>query len=201
MKIIKYNMWQFLVLIILFSSPCFAQKPKFVFEEPDRIDLLTFSKDGKMLAVVTSRGSKVYNTESGKLKGKLDTNWYSNSAIFSNDGKRLMTGHNDGKVRLWDTQTFAELKTLSITKWSIYNLAISPDDKTLAIDAADGTIELWNIQNGEKFGTLGSVGQRMKSMRFTHNGNFLATINLDGELTLWNIKTKVKAFSIILSSD
>jgi WD40 repeat protein len=115
--------------------------------------------------------------------------------IFSVDDKILITGSNDGKVRLWDTKSLSLLKTFVITEWSIYALAISPDNQTLAVDAADGTIQLWDMQSGGKLKTFGEKGQRMKTIRFSPDGKLLASINLESMLTIWEIKSGKRLFT------
>jgi len=185
------------IIFVLLGNSSMAQKPEYVFDQKDKIQLLKFSEDGKMLIAETSYDFLIYDTKTGQIKGKLETpGFFANSAIFSKDGKLLITGNNDGKVRVFDTSTLFLLKTLPVTKWSIFNLAISENSEILAADAADGTIELWDIRTESKIQTLGEKGQRMEFINFSPDDNFLAAASLDNKLDLFDIKTGKKIFSV-----
>ena len=189
--------FQSLIVFGLLLAACFAQQPpKFVFDRPDRIDLLKFTEDGKFLAAVTSRDFKIYDTASGEISGRLKSTHYANSAIFSKDGKFLITGNNDGKVRVWETANYSLLKTLAVTEWSIYSLAISADGRILGVDVGDGTIELWNLDEQKKVAAFGAPGQRMAAMNFSPDEKFFAGFNLQSELTVWKPATGEKIFSV-----
>lgn len=190
--------FQLTIIFLIAFSPCPAQQPESVIDLQNRISLLQFSDDGKLLAAETGYDFAIYKTETGKLHSKLETpsGFSANSAIFSNDGKVLITGNNDGKIRFFDTATFSLLKTFSATQWSIYALSISPDNRILAADAADGTVQLWNIKTGNKIKILGDKGQRMKFINFSPNNKFLAIITLDSELNLFDFETSKKIFSV-----
>lgn len=191
------------VAFFSFSLALYSQPPKFIVDEKDRIELLFFSHDARLLAVEASRHFNIYEVKSGKLKGSLKIRGFANSGIFSKDGKFIILGNNYGEVSIYDTETLLLLKTFPITQWSIYNLAIANDNQTLAIDVGDGTIQIWDIKNDKKLQTLGNKGQRMNFMTFSPDKNLLATVNeeieenvLKGKLTFWNLDTLNKTFSV-----
>jgi WD domain, G-beta repeat len=62
---------------------------------------------------------------------------------FSPDGTTLASGCWDRTVKLWDTVTGRELRTLYGHKNWVNSVAFSPDGNTLASGDADGRILLW----------------------------------------------------------
>lgn len=189
---------KFVFVIIItcsFLLPVFSQTPDFYFTHKNRIELLLFSPDGKLLGAEDAFSFNIYEVISGRQRGKLDIKGFANSAIFSNDGKFIITGNNYGEVSIYETASLTLVKTFPITHWSIYSLAISPDNHNLAIDIGDGTIEIRNVKNGEKIKTLGEKGLRMKFMTFSPNEKLLVSTKLDSQITIWNLETAEKSIS------
>ncbi|KAB8331275.1 hypothetical protein SD80_025530, partial [Scytonema tolypothrichoides VB-61278] len=62
---------------------------------------------------------------------------------FSTDGKILATASRDNTVKLWDTATLKEIKTLSGHTNSVNGISFSPDGKILATASDDNTVRLW----------------------------------------------------------
>src|SRR5437763_3156508 len=71
------------------------------------------------------------------------------AVAFSPDGKQVLTGSFDKTLKLWDTATGKEIKTLSGPKGHqdlILSVAFSPDGNLVASAAADKSVKLWDIQ-------------------------------------------------------
>ena len=64
---------------------------------------------------------------------------------FSPDGKTIASGSNDKTIKLWDSQSGTELKTLAEHREGVTSVAFSPDGKTIASGSADKTIKLWDV--------------------------------------------------------
>ena len=83
-------------------------------------------------------------------------------------GDRLITGHEDGVIRLWDAPTGVRVLSLQHHREAILSLAVSPDGQWLASSAGDGT-KLWNLKTGQLIRTLDTIGR----------------VQFSGENTLW----------------
>ena len=115
------------------------------------IEDVTYSPDGKLLAVASTIGIWLYDAHSGQELSLITGHTGRvNSVSFSPDGKTLASGSVDldGTVRLWDVQTGVEKQRLGghTSSWSV---AFSPDGKTLASGSGDGTVLLWRVMPTE----------------------------------------------------
>lgn len=70
---------------------------------------------------------------------------WATASAFTPDSKRLLTGHGDGSLRLWDIATGAEIcRTYPYrNETPIHGLAVSPDGQTV-LTAGPGTTFTWD---------------------------------------------------------
>ena len=66
---------------------------------------------------------------------------------FSPDGKILSSGSVEifklSEIKLWNLETFSEIKTLSGHSGGVVSVSFSPDGKTLASGSEDNSIIIW----------------------------------------------------------
>ncbi len=67
---------------------------------------------------------------------------------LSPDGRTLATASWDRSIKLWDSETGRELRTLGRENW-MYTLAFSPDGNTLASGGLNGVLRLWEASSKE----------------------------------------------------
>ena len=65
------------------------------------------------------------------------------SVCFSPDGKQLASGTFDRTVGLWDTATWACIKTLEGHDDDVRSVHFSPDGRQLASCSDDRTVRVW----------------------------------------------------------
>ena len=72
------------------------------------------------------------------------------SAVFSNDGTRILSASRDGTAILWDSKTGAPTGLELVHKDYIDACAISPDGKHIASGSRDHTALVLNVETGGK---------------------------------------------------
>ena len=103
----------------------------------------------------------------------------------------------DETIRLWDTESGRERRTLSGHKTPTYSAAFSPDGKQLASGAYDGTVLVWDVLTGQLRLTL--RGQKtqaipgkeygygpVSTVSFSPNGKHLVSATRE-EMILWDL--------------
>lgn len=113
----------------------------------DDYDSVAVSADGSLAAFGFRTGEiEVESTPNvawrsiGPLRGHLGA---VTGLAFTSGGTRLISGSEDGSIRIWDLEHPRELLLIR-TGSAVKSLAISPDGRTLAAGLADGTLRLWD---------------------------------------------------------
>lgn len=76
------------------------------------------------------------------------------TVAYSPDGMILVSGSQDCLVKLWNLETFQEIKTLQGHMHLVCSAVFSPDGATLASASSDSTIKLWSMDNFSEIITL-----------------------------------------------
>ncbi len=111
-----------------------------------------------------------------------------NSAVFSPDGRRILTASSDKTARLWDASS-QPLATLKGHTDAVRNAVFSPDGQRILTASADNTARLWDA-SGQPLTTLtGHVGA-VYSAVFSPDGQRILTASDDGMARLWDTTGK-----------
>ncbi len=145
-------------------------------------DWLTFSPDGKQLAV-TLLGSAVclIDVETGKVTRTFDCGWAVSACVFSPDGKRMAAGGYEQEkgpvhfVRIWDVGTGKVLQRFPAGGGPVRALAFSPDGARLAGGGwRDGRLRLWESATGKEVKVFPRIGPDIEAVAFSPDGKSVA---------------------------
>jgi WD40 repeat protein/uncharacterized caspase-like protein len=80
-------------------------------------------------------------------------------ALFTKDGKQVITGSWDKTVRIWDAETGEMLRAIRLpaypgTQGMIYAMALSPDERFLAVAGASVEAEVKNVTGKGEYVTM-----------------------------------------------
>ncbi|KAK6355839.1 hypothetical protein TWF718_000220 [Orbilia javanica] len=121
----------------------------FAFDLSTQITNLSFSSDGKLLAVAHSDGwIRVWGV-GGELLQELRSGFESVLLALSSDARILASLSTFGELGLWDLNTGTRLPTPQNRLSAPRILALSPDNKILIYGSHTGTVSLWDPGAGE----------------------------------------------------
>jgi RNA polymerase sigma factor (sigma-70 family) len=160
---------------------------------------LAFSPDGKVLAGATDGGTlHLWETATGRVLSSAEGRARGAPALaFSPDGKTLATAErNDKAVRLWDTATGTEMRSLR-GQYGTTALAFSPDGKTLASGEAReesktlirSAVHLWDVATGRAAGRCAGHIFGVDQLAFSPDGKKLISGGGGTRLRVWDAAT------------
>ena len=112
------------------------------------------------------------------------------SAMFSPDGRFLVTGSFDKTARVWDAATGALLKQLK-TDDAVLSVAFSHDGRRIATGAFSGDfVQVWDVATGREIGRLTGQTSSIAAVAFSPNGRMVASGEAQGALWLWDMSAE-----------
>ena len=108
------------------------------------------------------------------------------AAAFSPEGRRILTGSEDGTAKVWETAGGKVLLTLQGHSRAISSAAFSPDGRRIVTGCEDGTAKVWEAANGSELLTLHGHTDRIRSAAFSPDGGRIVTGSFDGTAKVWD---------------
>jgi WD40 repeat protein/class 3 adenylate cyclase len=116
------------------------------------------------------------------------------SAVFSPDGKYVLTGNNDGIAKLWDVQSGKELHRFTGLLSGVGYVYFSPDGKQVLANEVpvnggkDGSTILWDIATGKEIYRI-STDPQVLWVAYSHDGSNIYTVSDDNTIRQWDAKS------------
>lgn len=153
----------------------------------------SFTPDGRMLAIATSKNVNLWDLETGKQlatfpKRVANFEGYPSILAFSKDGKTLAVGGvND--IEIWNMDTYSRVVTLKNKDGGLWEFVLSANGAIVVTMNHHGTVDLWSAQTGKHERTL-TTGymSRFSTLVFSHDGKTIAT-STGSKVHLWDTNT------------
>lgn len=176
----------------------------------DNINSVAYSPDGKTILGGTWDGRvHLWDAETGRYTGLPRENRlrpsdgpdpttghiyrrdHVTSAIYSPNGKTIVSAIDDDTVHLWDAEAGKQKNMLIGHQDLIHSLAFSPDGNTIASASKDKTVRLWDTETGKHKNTLIGHNDLVYSVAFSPDGKTIASGSayIDNSVRLWNAET------------
>jgi len=108
-------------------------------------------------------------------------------ALFSPDGKRVLTATGDFSAQVWDIATGKPL-AVQRHKWVIVAAAFSPNGREVATASVDGTSRIWSTTTGKTLAVL-KHGDSVNSVAYSPNASKIVTASSDTTVRIWDAVT------------
>jgi WD40 repeat protein len=108
------------------------------------------------------------------------------SVAFSPDTTKIVTGHENGLVKVWDLESGQELATLKGHTSKVYTVNYNPDASRIASGGNDNNIIIWDTETYEQVAVLRGHTSYVHSVCFSPDGTKLASGSGDGTVRIWD---------------
>ncbi len=113
------------------------------------------------------------------------------SVAFSRDGQHIVSGSQNGSIRLWQANPLKPLGALLLGhEHAVASVLFSPDGRHVVSGGADGTLRFWLVDASQ---TARAVGQPLvahaegvKGVAFSPDGLRIVTSGLNGAVRSWS---------------
>jgi WD40 repeat protein len=167
-----------------------------------RINAIELSPDASQMVVGTQDGKiSLYDFKDLSkpvLIGEESKNGIS-SLAYNHKGSWLVVGDSKGKVQVFDTDNYNEIKNLEGHKARIYDIDFNPSDSLFATSSLDGTVRVWDCTNlNNQPIELKDHESWVLSISFTPDGKKLVTSsNKKDRILIWDTKPESIAAEIV----
>jgi WD40 repeat protein len=150
-----------------------------------------FNPAGTRLATTSSdKTVRIWDVAQGRLLRTLEGHRAATSkAIFSRDGRLLLSAAQDSESRLWNAETGDPLAELEVRGTSTA-IAFSADGSKLAVTSEEGSVGVWRVAGPgavDLLVRLAGHSDRVSAVAFSSDGSRLATVSNDGTVRVWTL--------------
>ena len=100
-------------------------------------------------------------------------------AVFTPDGKWVITASFDKTLRLWDSQSRRSVRTMSGHTGLVLSIAVHPDGSRIASGAMDNTIKIWDVPVNAPVASHGGHQGAVRSLAITKDGKWIISGGTD----------------------
>ena len=118
-----------------------------------------------------------------------DANAPVEAIAVSPNGKWLVSGSKDGKMRIYDSVSANLLRTWDAHTEYISTIAFSPNSETVASGSLDKTIKMWRVPDGQLLRTMIGHTDAVWSIAFHPDGGRLLSSSADQTMRLWQTES------------
>jgi len=112
-----------------------------------------------------------------------------NSVAFDSDGKRALSGSDDGIIRLWDLAKGQQIRTFRGHTAAVTSVCFSPDGTQFLSGSNDKTVRLWDIEKTEAINIFTGHTDAVTSVCFSSIRTQVLSGSMDWTIRLWDTET------------
>lgn len=154
------------------------------------INFLQQSNDKKYIAIATSIGVEIIDSQNFSSVAFLDTSTWVSTVAFSQFSDFIATGDENGLIQVWNTNSWSSVSFLSSHTKGIQKLLFYEEDQLLFSLSADKTIKIWDIDTKKVIHEISEHTDYVTDMVITPDNQFLITGGKNRKIQFWDLNTK-----------
>ena len=110
--------------------------------------------------------------------------------------KRIVSGGDDQRLKMWDAESGSDLLTLVGHTGPIFGVSMNSDGKRLLSASLDRTAKVWDADTGEELLTLRGHDSYVFSVAASKDGRLIVSSGYDGTVRLWQADVDDQALTL-----
>jgi DNA-binding beta-propeller fold protein YncE len=111
------------------------------------------------------------------------------SVAVTPDGKYVVSGSWDKRVRVWELATGQELRRFTGHEWGVRSVAVTPDGQYVVSGSWDNTVRLWDLATGQELRRFTGHDDSVWSVAVTPDGQYVVSGSSDKTVRVWDVAT------------
>jgi WD40 repeat protein len=155
------------------------------------VDCLALTGDGRRMVVRSPNGEELKVWDAGArpelctFKGHKESVF---SAAFSGDGQRIVSGSEDGIVKVWDAEGQEKL-TLKGHAGPVFRVALSKDGRHIVSASHGRSLKVWDATTGREVHTLKGHSDWVYCVAFSCDSKRIVSGSTDKTVKVWDVTT------------
>lgn len=177
------------------------------FKNPDAVSALAVSRDGRDIAAASDESIRVWDASlppNPRVLRSPSVQAFGESVEsldFSPDGSRLVSGHTDFALRVWDLGSQRDPIVLRGHRGDVPRVAFSPDGRLIASASRDGTIRIWDAESGQTEFTFAGHSDEVRTLVFSSDGQTIFSSGSDPKILAWDPATGEVRYQLARHTD
>ena len=111
------------------------------------------------------------------------------SVAVTPDGRQIVSGSDDGTVKIWDLETGNQVRTLTGHIDGVLSVAVTRDGRQIVSGSRDNTVNVWDLETGNEVRSFSGNIDSVLSVAVTPDGRQIVSGSKDNTVNVWDLET------------